>query len=115
MKTAVPQLHIKHPGDVVEYVLRQGEAAPIPRGWQEFNLSVEWGPTSLSAACQRFINEDSSIESIWNPDGGEIEKKTRWEASYVSSSSSLDNDRIVVTLSYDGQPLTNVFLLDFQQ
>ena len=113
LQTAVPELHINNPDDIVEYVMRQGETASIPSSWQEFNLLVEWGPETLTPSCQRFINEDSSIESIWESGVGKIEMTERWAATYLSLSTAPDNDRIVVSLFYDGQPITNVFLLHF--
>ncbi|WP_420629551.1 protein kinase domain-containing protein [Candidatus Leptofilum sp.] len=113
LQTAVPELHINRPGEP-ELVLPQNTSATISSKWLELGLSVEWTPDELSNACQQFIANDSSIESSWSSDAGEIEKQGRWEVAYLLSSSSAKTDRIVVTLLYDGQPLTNVFLLHFQ-
>ncbi len=113
VQTAVPELHISRQGEA-EQVLQPRGTAKILGDWEELALSVEWGPDDFPVACQRFLNDDNSIESIWQSNAGEIQRSTRWEVSYFSSSSSLDNDRIVVTLLFDGQPLTNVFLLHFQ-
>ncbi|WP_420645739.1 protein kinase domain-containing protein [Candidatus Leptofilum sp.] len=113
VQTAVPELHINRPGEP-KLGLPQNTSATIAGNWQELGLSVEWGPDELSNACQQFINNDGNIESTWASDAGEIQEKERWEVIYTLSSSSVKNDRIVVTLSYDGQPLTNVFLLHFR-
>ncbi|WP_420645042.1 hypothetical protein [Candidatus Leptofilum sp.] len=113
IQTAVPELHITNSGDVVEYVLSEGDTALIPSSWQEFNLSMEWGPNELSASCQQFLYNDSSVESIWQSDVGEIQTSKRWEADYFLSSSSLTFDRIVVTMLVDGLTLTNAFVLNF--
>ena len=77
---------------------------------QLINLLLQWGPADLSESCHEFI---AGLASEWQATNGELEAVEPGKYTYRRSSLSYDKDRIVVTLSYQDQELSNTFLLNF--
>ncbi|MCB9006603.1 MAG: protein kinase [Ardenticatenaceae bacterium] len=90
--------------------LMQGETGNIRGDGQLINLLLQWGPADLSESCHEFI---AGLASEWQATNGELEAVEPGKYTYRRSSLSYDKDRIVVTLSYQDQELSNTFLLNF--
>ena len=112
LEMAEGELHITRDGEP-DIVLMQGETANIVGDWQGFGLSLQWGPDNLPESCQLFIAGDRRLSSDWQPTNGEIEEDGPWKFTYKRSSLSDNEDRIVITLSFQDQELPYTFLLNF--
>ena len=110
LSMAEAKLHILREGKP-DIVLMQGETANIAGDGQQVGLFLNWGPANLSEPCREFIAED--VASNWQPANGEIEPTGSGEFTYKRSSLSGNQDRIVITLSYQDQELPYTFLLNF--
>ncbi len=112
LKTAVPQLVVAG-DDGFKTTLTQGYATKISTDLRSLNLKLLWNNNDLSQMCQDFIAKDGRLLSRWQSDTGAIQGN-HWEATYQRLSTTEKNDRIIITLSFEGQelPITYVLIFD---
>lgn len=112
LETAEPLLIIRTNNK--EYLVSKDDSITTITGeWLELNLSVEWGPENLSESCRQFIMDDSNVLGSWSSDNGLFDADENFMAIYQLSSSSVNNDTITITLSYENQPVAYQFPLNF--
>ncbi|MBK7893607.1 MAG: protein kinase [Anaerolineaceae bacterium] len=112
LETAVPQLQLVDE-DNDTYIIDPGETRDIPAAVESLNLSLLWPTETLSASCEVFVTEDELVEVRWGADAGGTQPVDFRTAVYQKLDSSVSEDTIVVTLSYDNQPLSYEYYVSF--
>ncbi|MEZ4593553.1 MAG: protein kinase [Chloroflexota bacterium] len=112
LETAVPQLQLADENND-SYIIDPGETRAVPAAVEFLNLSLLWPTEILSASCEVFVTENELVEIRWGADAGGTQPVDFRTAVYQKLDSSVSEDTIVVTLSYDNQPLSYEYYVSF--
>ncbi|MBK8905021.1 MAG: protein kinase [Anaerolineaceae bacterium] len=112
LATAAPQLLVEAENEI-GVVVEPAQLRNVPGEPDDLALTFGWPDGALSSDCQEFVAADPGLESTWAAAAGGVAVNGRWTAVYQKLDPSVNEDTIVITLSYDNQQIPYEYHLTF--